>query len=61
MELIRLRREDKEDRKRGGGVSKVSKEEKSGGGGGGGEVDVMSIEYNKRGSVREWDLGKEGL
>jgi len=24
-------------------------------------LNIMQIEYNKRGSVREWDMGKEGF
>jgi len=74
LELIKQRRADKVDRKRVGVVEKSGKEKKSkskskiagigvagtlaswseGGGNG-----LMDIEYKKRGSVREWDLGKE--
>lgn len=68
LDLIRIRREDKEEKKRleRWGVSKdkdKGKKSDSSGGDkyGSGELDVMTIEYNKRGSVREWDLGKEGF
>jgi hypothetical protein len=61
LELLRQRREDKEEKKRLErlGISKESltKERelhsKSSG------PNVMDIEYKKRGSVREWDLGKD--
>lgn len=65
LELIRQRREDKEERKRleRWGVSKDKDKEKkkktvepSSD-----TVDIMSIEYKKRGVVREWDMGKEGF
>ena len=62
LELIRQRREDKADKKRMErlGISKETSTKKSS------QmvsdtIDVMSIEYKKRGSVREWDLGKEGF
>lgn len=59
LDVIRQRREDREERRRGGegkGREKKGKEEdvKEG-------VDIMAIEYKKRGAVREWDLGKEGF
>ncbi|KAH0591335.1 hypothetical protein H2248_001414 [Termitomyces sp. 'cryptogamus'] len=65
LELLRVRREDKEEKRRLErlGVSMTSdrglpppmkKREDA-------EVSVMEIQYKKRGSVREWDLGKEGL
>lgn len=63
LELIRLKREDKEERKRLErlGITKEKsvkkKTEKAGSEG----IDIMAIEYKKRGSVREWDLGKEGF
>ncbi|KAH7886301.1 hypothetical protein F5I97DRAFT_1879286 [Phlebopus sp. FC_14] len=66
LELLRQRREDKEERKRleklgfefgdkkiPGPKLTTSKADAS--------VNLMGIEYNKRGSVREWDLGKEGF
>lgn len=65
LELLRVRREDKEEKKRLErlGVGMVSdrglpppKTATAPG-----EVSVMEIQYKKRGSVREWDLGKEGL
>ncbi|CAL1694905.1 unnamed protein product [Somion occarium] len=58
LELIRLKREDKEERKRLErlGITKEKsvkkKTEKAGSEG----IDIMAIEYKKRGSVREWDL-----
>ncbi|KAH7915757.1 hypothetical protein BJ138DRAFT_1076870 [Hygrophoropsis aurantiaca] len=73
LELLRQRREDKEEKKRmerlGIGKDKSSSKAKkkaddlpsasdrwtSGG------DSIMDIEYKKRGSVREWDLGKEGF
>lgn len=65
LEVIRRRREDKEDKKRlermGIGKDK-SKDSKKGRVEDTTEVaDIMSIEYKKRGAVREWDLGKEGF
>lgn len=67
LEFLRQRREDKEEKKRLEKLGFPSREikpeqlkkrkpgEASGGDG------IMNIEYNKRGSVREWDLGKEGV
>jgi len=73
LELIRVRREDKEEKKRLErlGLSKekvkvkknvpisssaaVADRWSSEG------VSILDIEYKKRGSVREWDLGKEGI
>ena len=66
LEVIRLRRQDREDKKtlerwgvgkekekdRGGERDKSGKE---------GEVSALDIKYKKRGSVREWDMGKEGF
>jgi len=65
LELLRQRREDKEEKKR---LEKLgfdtsdkkvptSKLKNPGDGG----ESIMCIEYKKRGSVREWDLGKEGF
>ena len=73
LELIRVRREDKEEKKRLDrlGLSKEKVKAKknvpinssaavadrwSSEG-----VSILDIEYKKRGSVREWDVGKEGL
>ncbi len=68
LELIKMRREDKDEKKRleRWGVSKDKDKPKKSAGSSGdkygsGEVDIMSIEYKKKGSVREWDLGKEGF
>jgi len=68
LELLRQRREDKEEKRRLErlGYSKdeihkyvttgsVSDRWNAAG------TSVMDIEYKKRGTVREWDLGKEGL
>lgn len=71
LELVRLRREDREDRKlleklglrkdkdKSGkkGSESVSKSSTSERWGRGGE-DIMEIEYKKRGATREWDMGK---
>jgi len=73
LELIRLRREDKEEKKRMErmglstkdlkgkdkkyGASTVGEKWESSGGVG----SIMDIEYKKKGAVREWDLGKEGF
>jgi len=65
LELIRIRREDKEEKKRlerwgigkdsdKGKKEKRRKEDET-------EVGIMDIAYKKRGAVREWDLGKEGF
>lgn len=71
LEIIRQRREDKEERKRleRWGIGKVNNKDKDKGKDkkkkdaepSGDVVDIMSIEYKKRGAVREWDLGKEGF
>lgn len=68
LELIRQRREDKAEKKRlerlglskdqtrkKGVDSEVADRWTSGG------DSIMDIEYKKRGTVREWDLGKEGF
>jgi hypothetical protein len=70
LELIRIRKEDREEKKmmeRLGLTKEKTKTQKSfpasavndrwSGEG----VSIMEIEYNKRGSVREWDMGKEGF
>lgn len=73
LDLIRLRRQDKEDKKRLERLGIVDKKDKKGKGkvkastvesasvinGSGGSI--FDIEYKKRGTVREWDLGKEGV
>jgi len=69
LELIKIRREDKEDKKRMErlGISTKDKSVKKGltsSSSGvadrwGQEVSIMDIQYKKRGSVREWDMGKE--
>jgi hypothetical protein len=75
LELIKQRRADKSERKRLerlGLVEKSGKEKKKGkskveglgvagalAGWSAGGDGLMDIEYKKRGSVREWDLGKE--
>lgn len=65
LEVIRRRREDKEDKKRlervGTGKDKSKDSKKSRLEGTSEATDIMSIEYKKRGAVREWDLGKEGF
>ncbi|KIM70014.1 hypothetical protein SCLCIDRAFT_1207277 [Scleroderma citrinum Foug A] len=67
LELLRKRREDKEEKKRLEKLGFPSREikleqlQKRGSGEASGGDSVMAIEYKKRGSVREWDLGKEGL
>ncbi|KAL4250314.1 hypothetical protein ABKN59_003171 [Abortiporus biennis] len=66
LELIRLRREDKLDKKRGGSVglgmtSSKKDKDRVGEKWESGNADILNIEYKKRGSVREWDLGKEGF
>ena len=59
LEVIRLRRQDKEDKKAmerwGVGKEKEKAGEKAG------EVSALDIKYKKRGAVREWDMGKEGF
>jgi hypothetical protein len=72
LELIRIRRGDKEEKKRMErlGLSKekvkvkknipitssavVAAKTSEG-------ISILDIEYKKRGSVREWDVGKEGF
>ncbi|KAG1848517.1 hypothetical protein DFJ58DRAFT_466320 [Suillus subalutaceus] len=68
LELIRQRREDKAEKKRlerlGISKDKVNKKGTDSGvadrWASGGD-NIMDIEYKKRGTVREWDLGKEGF
>jgi hypothetical protein len=71
LELIRVRREDKAEKKRlerlGIVPDKVKKKkgslETSGMGDRWSEAgtSVMDIQYSKRGAVREWDMGKEAF
>lgn len=71
LELIRLRREDKTEKKRLERLGLLpSKDKKKGvlvnssaavAERWNGEVSAMKFEYNKKGTVREWDLGKEGI
>ena len=66
LEIIRQRRADKEDKKAierwvTGSSSKDKDKKKKTAEGTSEVVDIMSIEYKKRGAVREWDLGKEGF
>jgi hypothetical protein len=71
LELIRMRREDKEEKKRleRMGLGKETKEKKGQASGvasindrwQAGSENIMEIEYKKKGSVREWDMGKEGF
>lgn len=75
LELIRVRREDKEEKRRMerlGLLPKAKSKSKNKGAildsslavadrWGGDGVTVMDIEYKKRGTVREWDMGKEGF
>ena len=70
LELIRIRREDKEEKKRLErlGLSKEKVKVKKNaqissstvGWSSDQGVSILDIEYKKRGSVREWDVGKEG-
>jgi len=71
LDLLRQRREDKDEKKRlermgfkkdeikkamtTGTLSSTTDRWNEGG------VSIMDIEYKKRGTVREWDLGKEGF
>ncbi|KAI1786788.1 hypothetical protein LXA43DRAFT_1032038 [Ganoderma leucocontextum] len=64
LEVIRLRRQDKEDKKamERWGVGKGDDRDKDKGSGKKEEeVSALDIKYKKRGSVREWDMGKEGF
>ncbi|KAJ6520159.1 hypothetical protein C8R45DRAFT_918960 [Mycena sanguinolenta] len=73
LELIRMRREDKEEKKMLERLGLTKEKVKSTGSKApisssaandrwsGEGLNVMQIEYNKRGSVREWDMGKEGF
>jgi hypothetical protein len=77
LELIRIRREDKEEKKRLERLGLLPPKEKSkskkkgvtvadsgpavADRWSGDAVSIMDIEYKKRGSVREWDMGKEGF
>lgn len=65
LELLRQRREDKEEKARLEKLGFSSREikleqlKKRKGGETSGGDSIMEIEYKKQGSVREWDLGKE--
>ena len=61
LEVIRQRREDKEEKKRVERYGGSSDKEPKAAEGTSETVDLMSIQYKKRGAVREWDLGKEGF
>lgn len=55
LQIVRMRREDKEEKKRkekyGDSPPRSSGME--------GELNIMDIKYKKRGATREWDLGKD--
>jgi len=75
LELIKFRREDKAEKKRLERLGLLPKEKEKGSvkvkkgvvvssgmassGMSGAGLSVMEIEYAKKGTVREWDLGKE--
>ncbi|KAF9787315.1 hypothetical protein BJ322DRAFT_716365 [Thelephora terrestris] len=66
LQLIKFRRQDKEDKKALERVGIPAKRSKSGAiVADRPEVEaghsIMNIEYAKKGSVREWDMGKEGF
>ena len=67
LELIKLRRQDKEDKRVLERAGIPAKRGKSGAivAGHPDVVDtgpsIMNIEYSKKGAVREWDMGKEGF
>ena len=71
LELIRIRREDKAEKKmlEKMGIQKDKKDKKRKSTELGivndrwrdGNGNIMEIEYKKKGSVREWDMGKEGF
>ena len=66
LELIKLRRQDKEERKRLERLGLLDKKDKKGKGKDKAKnilesANLLDIEYKKRGSVREWDLGKKDL
>ncbi|KAJ7754964.1 hypothetical protein DFH07DRAFT_940931 [Mycena maculata] len=70
LELIRIRKEDRDEKKMmerlGLTKDKVTKAYKPISSTAvtdrwTGDSNIMEIEYNKRGSVREWDMGKEGF
>lgn len=66
LQLIKLRRQDKEDKRALDRAGIPAKRSKSGAVIAD-RVDVetgpgiMNIEYAKKGAVREWDMGKEGI
>jgi hypothetical protein len=73
LELIRLRREDRAEKKRLERLGILPTKDRARKGVSTSSsaavaerwnvegVSVMNIEYNKKGTVREWDLGKEGF
>ncbi|KAG9222222.1 hypothetical protein CCMSSC00406_0006519 [Pleurotus cornucopiae] len=73
LDLLRQRKEDKDERKRmerlGIPIPKATKPNNQKSLGGSSAMDerwsvgdnIMGIEYKKRGSVREWDVGKQGF
>lgn len=66
LQLIKLRRQDREDKKVLERAGIPAKRSKSGAiVPDGPDIDtgpsIMNLEYKKKGTVREWDMGKEGL
>jgi hypothetical protein len=66
LQLIKLRRQDREDKKALERVGIPAKRSKSGAiVADHPDVDtgpnIMNLEYKKKGAVREWDMGKEGF
>jgi hypothetical protein len=71
LELIRVRKEDREEKKmleRLGLTKEKTKSNKqpisssaANDRWSGESLNIMEIAYNKRGAVREWDMGKEGF
>jgi hypothetical protein len=57
LELIKIRRQDKVEKKwmEKHGITPTTKASK------GDEPGVMDIKYSKKGAVREWDMGKDGV
>lgn len=55
MERLGLTKDKTKDKKKGTTTDAVGDRWNAEG------VSIMEIEYKKRGSVREWDLGKEGF
>jgi hypothetical protein len=64
LELVKIRRQDRAERRwaeKHGGAEKAPVLASASSALAQDELGVMDIQYKKRGSVREWDMGKDGV